>query len=166
MHTLSHFNAASENFAPQSLIDYFLDQLRSLTGRGANFVCSLDARHRRRATRWVVTKNNADGITGARLIANFHLRNEPDARIDFVFDAHAAAAGFGDGMTNFRRVNFRDEPGARRFYLKRFRCQRQNLFRFVAHARIAALRGMSAADFARTTTANAERFFGLPKESI
>ncbi len=39
---------------------------------------------------------------------------------------------------------------------------------FVAHtaARIAALRGMSPADFARTTTANAERFFGLPKESI
>ena len=57
-----------------------------------------------------------------------------------IVDAHATAAGFGNGVSNFLRIDFDDKTRARGFYLKRFLCQRQNLRGLVADARVAALR--------------------------
>ena len=87
----------------------------------------------------IVAKNHADRVTGANRIADLYFGNEADPRIDFVFDAHAATAGLGDGMSDFGGTNFRDEPGARRFYLKRFVCQRQNPGGIVTDVGLAAL---------------------------
>ena len=107
--------------------------------RLADFVSCLNSCGSRFAARCIVAKNNAEGVTGANLIADLYFCNETDTRIDFVFDAHAATAGLGDGVSDFGGTNFRDESGARRFYLKRFVCQRQNPGGFVTDPRLSAL---------------------------
>src|SRR3954469_17764838 len=92
------------------------------------------------STFFIITKDSSNSLALLQFIANLYLDDEPNSWIDVIFDAHAAAAGFGNRIADFFRVDRTNKAGARRFYLKRLLCQRQNPARLVAHLRVATLR--------------------------
>src|SRR5215813_12147515 len=88
----------------------------------------------------VVAINYAEGIAGTHFVANFYFADESHSWINLVFDSDATAASFCNCIANLSRINLRHKSGARRFYRKRFICQRQNALRVIDNTRVAGLR--------------------------